>query len=281
LEACVASTESKVATLEASDGVGLYVESHGTGVPVIFSCGYCTTHENWRPQVEPLVAAGYRVVLHDFRGHGLSESPADASAYSMAQVIDDLSRVINWASPDQPAVLAGHSFGGLASLHYAAQNKDRVRALVLLATGPGFKKPEAAQKWEAQCERTASFLEERGVDAFLAGRAGETCVGRRPELPDAQAAAEAIAKQDTSGLALFGRKIAGTAPPIMDELPGLTCPALVLVGEEDKAYLRAADVMEAKLGQAQSKLLPGVGHVANLEDPAVFNAQVLDFLAAL
>jgi len=67
----------------------------------------------------------------------------------------------------------------------------------------------------------------------------------------------------------------------MDELPGLTCPALVLVGEEDKAYLRAADVMEAKLGQAQSKLLPGVGHVANLEDPAVFNAQVLDFLAAL
>ncbi|MFB0976610.1 MAG: alpha/beta fold hydrolase, partial [Myxococcota bacterium] len=131
----MASTQSKVATLEASDRVGLYVESHGTGVPVVFSCGYCTTHENWRPQVGPLVAAGYRVVLHDFRGHGLSESPADASAYSMAQVIDDLSRVINWASPDQPVVLAGHSFGGLASLHYAAQNSKYDTARLLIEKG--------------------------------------------------------------------------------------------------------------------------------------------------
>lgn len=277
----MASYESKVESLEASDGVTLYVESHGEGVPVIFSCGFCTTHENWRPQVEPLVNAGYRVVLHDFRGHGLSQSPTDERAYSMEQVIDDLSRVIDWASPDAPAVLAGHSFGGLASLHFAARNKERVRALVLLATGPGFKNPEAAQKWAEQCERTANFLEERGIDAFLSGRAGETCVGRRPELPDAKAAGASIAKQDIKGLGLFGRKVAGLAPPIMDELPGLTCPALVLVGEEDKAYLRAADVMEAKLGNATKKILPGIGHVANLEDPAAFNAQVIDFLATL
>lgn len=277
----MAKSESTGETLEASDGVGLYVESHGEGIPVIFSCGFCTTHENWRPQVEPLVDAGYRVVLHDFRGHGLSQSPTDPSKYSMDQVIDDLSRVIDWASPDAPAVLAGHSFGGLASLHFAAHNSDRVRALVLLATGPGFKNPDAAQRWVDQCERTAGFLEDRGLEAFLAGRAGETCIGRRPELPEAKAAGEAIAKQDVGGLAMFGRKIAGLAPPIMDELPGLSCPALVLVGEEDKAYLRAADVMEAKLGNARTKKLPGLGHVANLEDPAAFNAQVLDFLATL
>lgn len=271
--------------LEASDGTMLYVESHspatGEGIPILFSCGYCTTHENWRPQVEPLVSAGYRVVLHDFRGHGLSQSPGDDRAYSMEQVIDDLSRVVGWASPEEPVVLAGHSFGGLASLHFAARNPDRVRALVLLATGPGFKNPEAAQKWADQCERTARFLEERGIDAFLSGRAGETCIGRRPELPAAKAAGAAIAKQDIDGLARFGRQVAGKAPPIMDELPGLSCPALVLVGGEDKAYLRAADVMEAKLGNARSVVLTGIGHVANLEDPAAFNAQVLDFLATL
>lgn len=275
-------SEGAIHTIEASDGTALYVESHGDGIPVIFSCGYCTTHENWRPQVEPLVRAGAKVILHDFRGHGLSGAPDDKSAYSMDQVIDDLARVVQWASPDQPAVLAGHSFGGLASLHLAARKPELARALVLLATGPGFKNPDAAKKWAEQCDRSASYLETRGLDAFLAGRAGETCVGRRPELPDAQAAAASIAKQSVVGLALFGREVAGTAPPIMDELPGLECPALILVGEEDKAYLRAAEVMEAKLGgRTQRELLPGIGHVANLEDPEAFNARVIAFLDSL
>jgi len=273
-------------TIEASDGIALYVEEHckapGEGIPLVFSCGYCTTHENWRPQVEPLVEAGARVILHDFRGHGLSEAPGEQSAYSMDQVIDDLGRILDWAAPDQPAVLAGHSFGGLASLHLAARHPERVRALVLLGTGPGFKNPEAAQKWADQCERSASYLEKRGLDAFLAGRAGETCIGRRPDLPGARAAAAAIAKQSVSGLAFFGREVAGKAPSIMDELPGVECPALVLIGEEDKPYLRAGEVMEAKLGgRTQRELLPGIGHVANLEDPEAFNARVIAFLDSL
>lgn len=275
-------TLERIETIPASDGARLYVEAHGEGVPVVFSCGYCTTHENWRPQVAPLVSAGARVILHDFRGHGLSDAPGEKSAYSMDQVIDDLSRVIAWAAPDEPVVLAGHSFGGLASLHLASRKPELVRALILLATGPGFKNPEAAKKWAEQCDRSASYLETRGLDAFLAGRAGETCVGRRPELPAAQAAAAAIAKQSVAGLGFFGREVAGTVPPIIDELAGLECPALILVGEEDKAYLRAAEVMQAKLGgRTQREILPGIGHVANLEDPEAFNARVIEFLGTL
>ena len=53
----------------ASDGVRLHAEAHGEGPPVVFSCALATTHENFRPQVEPLVAAGWRVVLWDYRGH--------------------------------------------------------------------------------------------------------------------------------------------------------------------------------------------------------------------
>jgi len=277
----VSRAENTVTQIEASDGQLLYVEAHGEGVPIVFSCGYCTTHENWRPQVAPLVDAGARVILHDFRGHGLSAAPDDPLAYSMDQVIDDLSCVVDWASPDAPVVLAGQSFGGLASLHYAARNSERVRGLVLLATGPGFKNPEAAQKWAEQTERTASYLENRGLEAFVVGRAGETCVGSRPELPEAQAAAEAIKRQSVAGLAHFGRQVSGKAPPVMDELPGLTCPALVLVGSEDKAFLRAAQVMQAKLGDARAEVLADLGHVANLEDPEGFNERVKSFLASL
>ena len=55
------------------DGFHVYAEAHGAGVPLVLSCALATTHENWRPQVEPLVAAGARVVLWDFIGHGRSD----------------------------------------------------------------------------------------------------------------------------------------------------------------------------------------------------------------
>ena len=94
-----------MAELRASDGTRLYAEAHGSGLPVLLSCGMCTTHENWRAQVAPWVAAGLRVILWDYRGHGRSEAPHDPAAYAMAQVVDDLSRVLAWGAGDEPAVL--------------------------------------------------------------------------------------------------------------------------------------------------------------------------------
>ena len=85
--------------VEASDGTKLHVEMHGEGPAILFSCAYCTTHENWRGQVEPLTSAGFRVVLWDYRGHGSSESPEDPAAYTMERVVDDLDRVVDAVSP--------------------------------------------------------------------------------------------------------------------------------------------------------------------------------------
>ena len=64
-----------MACVAASDGVRLYAEAHGAGIPVVLSPALLTTHESWRPQVAPLVASGYRVVLWDYRGHGRSDAP--------------------------------------------------------------------------------------------------------------------------------------------------------------------------------------------------------------
>jgi pimeloyl-ACP methyl ester carboxylesterase len=267
--------------IEASDGVKLYVEAHGEGTPILFSCAYSTTHENWRGQVEPLVAAGYRVLLWDYRGHGGSGVPENSAGFSMDQVVADLGCVLDWGAGGQPAVLAGLSFGGLASLHFAHHHPDRVRALVLSNTGPGFKKPVAAEQWRARSERTAEIIEERGLRAFVDGKAGVTCVGRNPELPAARAAGDAIAAQDPHGVAEFGRRVAGLAPSVIDELAEIQAPALVLVGEHDVAYVQAGEVMAAKLPNAQHQVLSGVAHIANIEDADSFNAVVVRFLDAL
>jgi pimeloyl-ACP methyl ester carboxylesterase len=266
-----------MAEVEAGDGVRLYAEAHGSGPPVLFSCALNTTHVNWCPQVEPLVAAGFRVVLWDYRGHGRSQVPAEESAYTIEKVVDDLGRVLDWAAPGEPAVLAGLSFGGLASLHFALTHPERVRALVLVASGPGFKNPKAQAAWQASIERTAGFIESRGL-AALVERAGAVTVGRRPELPTARAAAEAIAAQDPKGVATFARRISGPAPPVIDRLAEIQVPALVVVGGDDADYQRAADVMEAKLPAAERVDLPGVGHMLNIEAADAFVAALLPFL---
>jgi pimeloyl-ACP methyl ester carboxylesterase len=264
--------------VRASDGTPLYVEVHGDGVPLVLSCAYCTTHENWRGQVEPFTAAGAKVILWDYRGHGLSGAPTDPDAYDMDRVVDDLGRVLDAAAGGEPAVLGGLSFGGLCSLHFTLQHPERVRALVLIDSGPGFKNPEALAGWQSQVERTARFLEERGFRAFVDGKAGVTCVGRDPDSPAARAAADAVAAQSPAAVAAFGRRVAGPAPPVIDELSTIDVPALVIVGEEDHAYLRAADVMAAKLPGAEKSVIEGAGHIVNIEAAERFEAAVTRFL---
>lgn len=272
---------SEIKRISASDGVELHVETNGSGRPWLFSCGYCTTHENWRPQIDPLVSKGAKVILWDYRGHGLSDVPEDKSAYSMSQVVDDMGAVLDATAPGEPAVLAGLSFGGLASLHFALRWPERVRGLVLAATGPGFKKPEAKERWQAQVERTAQVLESRGCEALVKGKAIRTSIGRDPENPAARVAAQAIARQKPAGVAAFGRYAAGPADPVIDDLARIEIPALVVIGEDDSDYLRAADVMVARLPQAQRVSIPGAGHVVNIEAETAFNEAATTFLASL
>jgi pimeloyl-ACP methyl ester carboxylesterase len=264
----------------ASDGVRLYAEAHGQGEPVVFSPGYCQTHENFRPQVDSFVAAGFRVVLWDYRGHGRSDAPQDPAAYSMPQVVDDLARVLGWAASGQRAVVGGLSFGGLASQHYALAYPERVSALVLIASGPGFKNQKAQADWEASVGRIADRLERVGFTGWASGRSAPAAIGLRPELPAAQAAGRAIEAQSARGVALFGRRVAGPAPATIDRLGEIRAPALVLVGALDGAYLRAAEVMKAKLPNATSVVIPDAGHCVNLEQSEAFDRAVIGFLRA-
>jgi pimeloyl-ACP methyl ester carboxylesterase len=265
----------------ASDGVRLYAEAHGEGLPVVFSCAYTTTHENFRPQVEPLVRAGHRAILWDYRGHGRSEAPEDPGAYSMDQVVRDLMAVLDWACPGERAVLGGLSLGGLVSLHCALRHPERARALVLIDSGPGFKNPETRAGWIKQTEHTSSLLEARGMRAFVESRGGTLAVGRRRELPAAQAAAEAIAAQDARAVARFGRRVAGPAESVIEDLPRIHVPTLVVVGEEDEPYQRAAQLMAARIPGAVLEVLPGAGHIGNIEQAQAFDTILLRFLAGL
>jgi len=267
-----------MATLIADDGVRLHAESHGSGIPVILSNGLCTTCENFRAQVEAFVAAGVQLVLWDYRGHGRSESPDDPAAYTLDRVLGDLGRVLDWAAPGRRALLGGVSFGGLASLHFAHKYPGRVCGLILIATGPGFKNPDAAARWVEMSERSAALIESEGPLAFVTGKAAPSLIGLHPERPTARAAARAIADQDPVGLVHFNRRIAARVPSVIDELSAIDCPALVVVGEKDDAFLRAADVMAARLPRVERATIPAAGHMVNLDESDAFDAAALRFI---
>jgi len=270
-----------IAEVIAEDGVILHAESHGAGIPVILSNGLCTTCENFRPQVEAFVAAGAQLILWDYRGHGRSGSPDDPAAYTFERVLSDLGRVLDWAAPGRRVVVGGGSFGGLAALHFARRNPARVRGLILLGTGPGFKNPAATARWSELTERSASLIESEGPSSFVNGPAAPTLIGLRPDLPAARAAARAIARQDPVGLVHFQRQVAAHVPAIIDELIEIDFPALVVVGEKDDAFLRAADVMAARLPQAERETIPSAGHMANIDEREAFNAIALRFLGKI
>jgi len=267
--------------LRAQRGRAAFGRPEERSSTVVLSPGFCQTHENFRPQVAPLQAAGHRVVLWDYRGHGRSDAPEDPARYSIEQVEADLGCVLDATAPGRRVVLGGLSFGGLASLRFTLAHPERVSALLLLASGPGFKKPEAQQRWEAQVERIATRLEERGAGSLVQGRAAETGIGRRPDLPAAQAAARAITAQNGRALACFGRRVTGPVPSLIDALPRIDVPALVVVGAEDEAYLRAGEVMAARLPNAKHLVIRGAGHVVNIEEAEALNAALIEFLATL
>lgn len=127
-------------------GVKLYYEVHGENGPVILlSHGYSATAQMWRGQIAAL-SAKHRLVLWDMRGHGQSDYPADQAEYSEEKTVADMVAILD-AVGAETAIVGGLSLGGYMSLGFYAKYPERVTALLIIDTGPGFKKDEARDGW--------------------------------------------------------------------------------------------------------------------------------------
>lgn len=137
----------EVMTVLATDGVPLHVEVDRPAEPVnatlptvVLSHGYTLNLDSWVFQRRALVAAGYRVVLWDQRGHGMSGMSDDEHA-TIEQLGHDLARVIEAAAPTGDLVLVGHSMGGMTTMslaHYHPEViRERVIAVALVSTSAG------------------------------------------------------------------------------------------------------------------------------------------------
>src|SRR5947207_10052288 len=246
------------------DGVQIYYEVHGSGPPLILTHGYSSTSEMWQGQVEAL-AKQHKLVLWDMRGHGRSDYPADAGAYSEALTIADIAALLD-AIGTERAIVGGLSLGGYMSLAFYRAHPERVRALLIIDTGPGFRKDDARDAWNKRALDTAERFEREGLAALKLASRERSMVSHR----------------DASGLARAARgMLTQRDARVMGGLPEIKVPALIVVGADDAPFLAASDYMAAKIPGARKVVIPGAGHAANIDQPQAFIDAVLPFLDGL
>ena len=246
------------------DGVEIYYEAHGSGPALLLTHGYSSTSAMWRGQIEAL-SKHHKLVLWDMRGHGQSDYPNDPAAYSEALTVADMAALLDQVGAHS-AIVGGLSLGGYMSLAFYRAHPQRVEALLIIDTGPGFKKDDARQAWNKRAHDTGDRFEREGL-AVLTSQSRER---------------SSVSHRDASGLARAARgMLTQRDAGVIEMLPDIKVPSLVVVGADDTPFLAASDYMAAKIPDAEKVVIPSAGHAVNIDQPQAFIAAVLPFLDGL
>lgn len=231
--------------------------------------------EMWRPQLAP-VPAGWRVVVPDLRGFGGSSPDGLEGPVSIDDYARDLIALLDHLELHR-VVVGGNSMGGYTALAVLRLAAERVRGLVLADT-----KAEADSE-SARTARAAMLevLESGGVAAvwerMQPGLLGKTTKTSRPEVVERVRRLVLAQPAEAVRRAVERMRSRPDSTPL---LPGIVCPTLVIVGEEDQiAGPETARLMHEKIPGAELAVIRGAGHLSGMEQPREFNAVLGRFLA--
>ena len=294
----------KVVAVPANDGVVLHAEidepdgwAATVGPTVVLVHGFVLNLSSWVHQRRALVEAGYRVVSYDQRNHGVSES-GDLAHCTIDQLGKDLRAVIDATTPDGDIVLVGHSMGGMTIMSFAGRypelTRDRVTGAALIATSAG-----GDSLVQLGLGKTFDRIIAKLGPAFLGGLGqregvwgGLRAAGRAVENHFVQkyAFGTEMPKEMLRAVAtmVFGTRLdaIGAFLPELDELdvreslPGLVeTPMLIVAGSKDVLTPpQHSERLAEALPAAEFIVIPGVGHLLQLERPGPVTDAVLALL---
>jgi pimeloyl-ACP methyl ester carboxylesterase len=243
------------------DGVQIHYEVAGRGPALLLTHGFSATGEMWAGQLAALTPQ-FTVITWDMRGHGRSDYPEDQGLYSEEATVADMAALLDTAGA-QSAVIGGLSLGGYMSLAFHRAHPQRTRALLIIDTGPGYKNDQARDGWNANAVKRAERYEAEGLGDLAKASA---------EVRDAR-------HRDATGLARAARgMLTQRNAAVIESLPDIAVPSIVMVGENDTPFLAASDYMAAKIPGAKKAVIPAAGHAANIDNPPAFNAALTGFL---
>jgi 3-oxoadipate enol-lactonase len=241
----------------------------GRGDPVVFLHGFGLDKAMWNAQW-PLFSRSFRTIRYDLRGFGASSVPAEPYSH-----VSDFVALTNLLEA-QPAHLVGLSNGGRIALRIALEEPAAVKTLTLVDTAlDGYRWSEAhAQSWRmiAMTGRTdVAKAKQQWLEHPLFAPART-----QPELADDLA----VMVARYSGWHFHNTDLEAKAQKdVIHNLAAIAAPTLVIVGERDQPDFQAiARIVAGEIPDASLRVIPGVGHMSNLEDADPFNRLVLAHL---
>jgi len=256
-------------------GIRMVYDDVGSGIPLLLVHGHPFNRSMWQPQCAGLQDLA-RLVVPDLRGYGSSGvTPGtvllDEMALDLAGLLDDLEL--------ERVVLTGLSMGGQIVLDFCRLFPARVLGLVLAASSA----PAETSEGYVQRYRVAERLLQEGMEWYaeeeLARFLSPGTLQQHPEI--AEHVRSMIVSTNSVGAAAALRGRAERRDHVA-ALRRIQAPAVIVVGAEDVfTPVREAERLAANLPNAQLAVLPGVGHLPNLEAPKDFNALIRGFLTSL
>lgn len=245
----------------------------GTGDTAVFLLhGVGGGKQAWARNLPALAAAGYRAVAWDMPGYGASET---VDPYDTAQLARALTALIDHVAARHTVVL-GHSMGGMVAQEAQARYPERLQGLILTGTSAAFGRPDG--DWQRRFLHSRFAPLDAGKD--MAALAHDLVPGMMAPDADACARADACRMMAAVPQATYRAALrAIVAFNRLDDLARIGVPTLLLAGEHDRnAPPAGMRRMAERVRHGQYLCLPGVGHLANMEQPQAFNAAVLAFL---
>jgi 3-oxoadipate enol-lactonase len=261
----------------AINNVNLAYDDHGIGLPVLFLHAFPLNRQMWQGELMALLGdERYRLVALDWRGFGESDITTPIS--TMEMFADDVAGLMDSLGIEQ-AVLCGLSMGGYAAFAFLRKYPQRVSGLILADTRPGADAPEA----QANRENVARIAETQGTGAIADLQVPRVLSEyTRQHHPEVELRVRQMIDAATAqGIAAASRGMAQRADST-ELLAGITCPTLVIVGEQDALTPPSvAQKYAAQIPGAQCVVIQHAGHLSNLEQPEAFLQTVREFLGSL
>jgi pimeloyl-ACP methyl ester carboxylesterase len=266
--------------LTTDDGIKLYYEETGSGIPIVFVHEFAGDHRSWEPQVR-YFSRRYRCITYNARGYPPSDVPKEAGRYSQDRARDDIRAVLDALKIDK-AHIVGLSMGGFATLHFGFTYQDRARSLVIAGCGYGAARDKREQ-FTNEAEASARAFETNGMEKQAeAYGLGPTRVQFQNKDPRGwKEFLDQLKEHSTEGAAGTLRGVQARRPSLydlVDKMKTITAPALVMTGDEDWPCLEPGILMKQMIPTAALLVMPNAGHGINTEDPGAFNAHLADFL---
>ena len=255
------------------NGIKLAYDEAGKGPAVLLIHGFPLCRKMWRPQMQALAAAGFRVVVPDLRGFGESDSGAKPGSTDL--LADDLIALLDHLGIEKAAV-GGMSMGGYVLLNLLARYPQRLSAACFIVTRADADDETARGKRNHLIAEVNAGRPDTVPNVFTPLLFADQTVAARSEL--VEQVRGWMTATAPSGLVLGLEAIRDRADS-SSLLPKLSIQVLIMGAREDKAIPpeKSTELAE-RIPGARLCMVPGAGHMVNMEQPEAFNSALLDFL---